>query len=226
MTIDLGPILLSVKVAAFAVIAVMCTAVPLGCLMARRDFPGKDILESIITLPLVLPPSVVGFGLLYLLGKQGPVGSLLENWFDIRIVFTWWGAVIASAVVSFPLMYQSVKASVKGVDLNLENAARTLRASEIRIFWTITLPLAWPGIVAGLIMAFTRALGEFGATLMIAGNIPGQTQTIPLAIYFAAESGDTAAAWRLVVIMILFNFGIIFWLNRWSKGQQEYGEGD
>lgn len=114
-------------------------------------------------------------------------------------------------------MYQSVKASVKGVDLNLENAARTLGASEIRIFWTITLPLAWPGVIAGLVMSFARALGEFGATLMLAGNIPGQTQTMPLAIYFAAESGDTAYAAILVVIMTLFSFFLIFWLNRWSK---------
>ncbi|ADG83075.1 molybdate ABC transporter permease subunit [Thermincola potens] len=217
MIFDCGPVILSLKVAAFAVTAVICTALPLGCLMARRDFPGKDILESFITLPLVLPPSVIGFGLLYLFGKHGPVGCLLENWLHIRIVFTWWGAVISSAVVSFPLMYQSVKASVKGVDLNLENAARTLGASEIRIFWTITLPLAWPGVIAGLVMSFARALGEFGATLMVAGNIPGQTQTMPLAIYFAAESGDTADAAILVVIMTLFSFFLIFWLNRWSK---------
>ena len=217
MIFNYEPIIISLKVAALAVIIVICTALPLGCFMARRDFPGKDIIESFVTLPLVLPPSVIGFILLFLFGKHGPIGTLLGNWLHIQIVFTWWAAVIASAVVSFPLMYQSVKASVKGVDLNLEKAARTLGANEMRIFWTITLPLAWPGVVAGLVMSFARALGEFGATLMLAGNIPGQTQTMPLAIYFFAESGDTGTASIFVGIMTIFSFCLIFWVNRWSK---------
>ncbi|WP_418792275.1 molybdate ABC transporter permease subunit [Phosphitispora sp. TUW77] len=226
MIFDYEPIILSIKVAAFAVTTVICSAMPLGCLMARRDFPGKDVIEAFITLPLVLPPSVIGFILLFLFGKNGPIGSILASYFHIQIVFTWWGAVISSAVVSFPLMYQSVKASVNGIDINLVKAARTLGAGEMRIYRTVILPLAWPGLVAGLVMSFARALGEFGATMMIAGNIPGRTQTIPLAIYFAAESGDTEKAACLVVIMILFSFCLIFWVNRWSKKLQGKVDGD
>lgn len=217
MALDYSPIFLSIKVALVAVSGVVCFAVPLAGLMARRDFPGKDVVESLITLPLVLPPSVIGFILLLLFGKNGPLGIILENWFHVRVVFSWWGAAIASAVVSFPLMYQSVKAAVEAVDPNLENAARTLGAGELRVFGTITLPLAWSGIVAGLILAFARSLGEFGATLMIAGNIPGKTQTMPLAVYFAAEAGETRTAALLVTIMTVFSFLVIFWLNRWSK---------
>lgn len=213
------PVLLSAKVALISVGIVTCVGLPLARLLARRAFPGKDVLEALITLPLVLPPSVVGYGLLIIIGKNGPLGKTLAE-LDIQIIFTWWAAVLASTVVSFPLMYQSAKAAFTSVDVNFEKAARTLGANELRIFYTITLPLAWPGIVAGLVLAFARALGEFGATLMVAGNIPGQTQTIPLAIYFAVESGDNSTAQTLVAIITLFSFIVIFWVNRWTKGKQ------
>lgn len=215
------PILLSLKVAIASVLIVSCLVIPIAGHMAKRNFWGKDFVESILTLPLVLPPSVVGFILLYLFGKNGPLGKLLEAVFNIQIVFSLWGAVIAAVVVSFPLMYQSVKAAIESVDPNFENAARTLGANEFRIFFTITLPLAWNGVLAGFVLAFARSLGEFGATLMIAGNIPGKTQTMPLAIYFYNESGMTKEATFLVLIMTVFSFLVIYGLNRWGKGPRQ-----
>lgn len=220
MEFSFVPIILSLKVAFAAVIIVTCSSIPIAGLMAKREFWGKDVVESIITLPLVLPPSVIGFMLLVSFGKNGPLGRLLEQWFHIKIVFTLAGAVIAATVVSFPLMYQAVKAAIESVDQNLEKAARTLGAREIRVFLTITLPLAWNGIIAGLVLAFARSLGEFGATLMIAGNIPGKTQTMPIAIYFANEAGDTGQAGILVIIMTVFSFLVIYGLNRWGKRSQ------
>lgn len=220
MEFSLSPIYLSLKVAFSAVIIVICFSIPVAGFMAKREFYGKNIIESILTLPLVLPPSVIGFVLLYIFGKNGPLGKLIEQLFQIQIVFSLVGAIIAAAVVSFPLMYQSVKASIESVDRKLENAARTLGAGEIRIFFTITLPLAWNGFIAGSVLAFARSLGEFGATLMIAGNIPGKTQTMPLAIYFASESGKDKEAWILVLIMTVFSFFVIYGLNKWGKGQK------
>jgi len=216
---DWHPVLLSIRVAVIATVVVTCLGLPLSRLLARGEFFGKDALEAAITLPLVLPPSVVGYGLLMLIGKNGLLGKALAD-LGVTLIFTWWAAVLASIVVAFPLMYQSAKAAFKSVDVNFEKAARTLGANEVRIFFTITLPLAWPGILAGLVLTFARALGEFGATLMVAGNIPGQTQTIPLAIYFAVESGDNATARVLVAIITIFSFAVIFWVNRWSKQHQ------
>lgn len=213
----LTPVLLSLRVATLAVVIVFVAGVPVARLMAGRDFPGKDAVESILTLPLVLPPTVVGFGLLFLFGKNGPLGRLLEYLWGVSVVFNWWGAVIASTVVAFPLLYQTVRASFQAVDKNIENAARTLGAGEWRVFWTVSLPLAWPGLVAGVVMAFARALGEFGATLMVAGNMPGRTQTVPLAIYAAAESGHHRTALVLVGLMTLLSFTVVFWVNLWSK---------
>lgn len=215
---DWFPVLLSLRVALIALIAVACLGLPVARLLARREFHGKDVLEAAITLPLVLPPSVIGYGLLVLIGKNGLLGEALAD-IGTSIIFTWWSAVLASTVVAFPLMYQSAKAAFKSVDINYEKAARTLGAGEIRIFFTITLPLAWPGIIAGLVLSFARALGEFGATLMVAGNIPGQTQTIPLAIYFAVDAGDNITARTLVAIITVFSFLVIFWVNRWAKRQ-------
>lgn len=219
MDFDFSPIILSIKVAVAAVLIVVCFAIPIATLMAKRQFSGKAIVESFLTLPLVLPPSVVGFVLLYLFGKNGPLGKLLAELFNVTVVFSIWGAVIAAAVVSFPMMYQSVKAAIESVDPQLEKAARTLGAGELRVFFTITIPLAWNGLVAGFVLAFARSLGEFGATLMLAGNIPGKTSTMPLAIYFASESGNTREAWVLVSIMVLFSFLVIFGLNHWGKGK-------
>ncbi|MHB8125440.1 MAG: molybdate ABC transporter permease subunit [Desulfitobacteriaceae bacterium] len=217
MPFDFSPIILSLKVAFTAIVLVVCLGVPISGFMAKREFWGKDLLESTITLPLVLPPSVVGFFLLYLFGKNGPLGIFLEQYFHYKVVFSLSGAVIAAAVVSFPLMYQSLKAAIESVDENLEKTARTLGASELKIFFTITFPLARNGFVAGFVLAFARSLGEFGATLMIAGNIPGKTQTMPLAIYFASEAGDTHKASVLVIIMTAFSFLVIYGLNLWRR---------
>lgn len=213
----LDPIILSLKVAIIAVCIDFVFGMAVARFMARRDFVGKNLAESLMILPMVLPPTVLGYGLLIFLGKRGPVGQILLDWFGFQIIFTWWAAVLASAIVSFPLMYQSAKAAFSSVDLSLEKAARTLGTGEIRIFLTITLPLAWPGILAGLVLAFARALGEFGATLMVAGNIPGKTQTVPLAIYSAVESGEEETAKILVLVITVLSFAALFWLNKWSK---------
>jgi molybdate transport system permease protein len=220
---DWSPVFLSLKVAVLAVIVVTVIGVPLARLMARSEFYGKDIVEAGLTLPLVLPPSVVGYGLLMCIGKNSILGQALES-MGIVLIFTWYAAILASSVVAFPLMYQSAKAAFQGVDQNLEDAARTLGAGEIRVFFTITLPLAWPGIVSGVVLSFARALGEFGATLMVAGNIPGVTQTIPLAIFFAVDAGDNATANTLVLLTTIFSFLVILWVNTWSRRQRKYLE--
>src|SRR5690625_1082921 len=186
-------------------------------LTTRYSFWGKSILEACLLLPLVLPPTVVGFGLLYLFGRNGPLGKFLLQTFDLQIVFTWYAVVLAAVVVSFPLMYQSATAAFKQYDQNIENAALTMGASKWKVFWTISFPLAWPGLLSGLVLSFARALGEFGATLMIAGYIPGVTDTIPLAIYFAVESGNIKMATFWVIIIVSLGFSAILWLNWWSR---------
>lgn len=186
-------------------------------MMRRFEFPGKSALEALFALPLVLPPVVTGFVLLVLIGKQGPIGKLLSEAFHTQIVFTPYAAILAATVVAFPLMYHSTKAAFQGVDHNLEDAARTLGAGTWKVFWTITIPLSWPGLISGMVLSFARALGEFGATIMVAGNIPGKTQTIPLAIYFAAEANDLTMAGAYVLIISGITFCLIFGLNIWSK---------
>jgi len=213
---NLTPLLLSLKVAALSTSFVFVIGLVLARLMTQRDFFGKHLLESIFVLPLVLPPTVVGFGLLLAFGKNGFFGKLLAQ-FGIQIVFTLTGAVIASIVVSFPLMYQSAVAAFTSIDRRLEGAARTLGASEWRLFWTVAFPLAWPGLLAGFVLSFARGLGEFGATLMLAGYIPGKTDTIPVAIYFAVEAGQTEKALFWVVIIVSLGMGTTFWLNWWSR---------
>lgn len=222
---DLAPVFLSLRVSGVAVLIVFFLSLPLARMTARKHFPGKDILESVLILPLVLPPSVAGFFLLFLLGRSGPLGHLLEEIFNLQVVFTWIGAVIAAVVVAFPLMYRPVKSAIEEVDEKLEQAARVLGAGEIRIFWTITFPLAWPGVVAGLIMSFTRALGEFGATLIIAGNIPGRTQTMPLAIYQAIETGEMEQVMGLVLLLTIFSFTVVLFSNRWIRKKRLELEG-
>ncbi len=213
---DWFPVILSLRVAILVVILVAALGLPLARFMARRDFHGKDICEACITLPLVLPPSVIGYALLVLIGKNGLIGKFLAN-MGLSLIFTWYAIIMAATVVAFPLFYQTAKAAFNSVDINYEKAARTLGASELRVFFTITLPLAWPGVTAGLVLAFARALGEFGATLMVAGNIPGQTQTIPVAIYYAVDRGDNVTARTLVLIITIFSFMVIWGVNRWRK---------
>jgi molybdate transport system permease protein len=214
---DFTPLQLSLRIAGIATLIVFVTGVFSARIITRSRFPGKRILESLLMLPLVLPPTVVGFGLLYLFGANGPIGKLLLDWFDVQVVFTWTGAVIAAIVVAFPLMYQSAAAAFQKYDRNIENAALTMGASKWRVFWTISFPLAWPGLLAGLVLTFARALGEFGATLMIAGYIPNQTETIPLAIYFAVESGNRDEALYWVISILIIGLGAILWLNWWSE---------
>ena len=215
--LNYSPLLLSLKISSISTIVVFILGLVVSRYLSRRNFFGKSVIESVLLLPLVLPPTVVGFGLLLLFGKNGPIGMLLLEWFDIQIVFTWVGAVIAAIVVSFPLMYQSASAAFQNYDQNLENAALTMGASKWKVFWTIAFPLAWPGLLSGLVMAFARGLGEFGATLMIAGYIPNKTDTIPMAIYFAVESGQTEIAKFWVIIIVALGFSTIMWLNWWSK---------
>lgn len=213
---DMSPIWLSIKVSLVAVSIVFVVGTLLAVLMLRFEFRGKSVVESLILVPLVLPPSVAGFLLLVLLGKYGPVGKVLDM-MGIQVIFSWHAAVIASAVVALPLIYQSVKAALEQVQPELEQAARTLGASEATVLRTITLPLAWPGFVAGTVLAFARSLGEFGATLMISGNIPGETQTIPLAIYTASQSGDLKYSGILVAILLVASFSMVFSLNLWKR---------
>ena len=219
--IDLHPVLLSVQVATISLVFVFLFGVAAAYIMQKKEFTGKAAVEALFVLPLVLPPVVTGFLLLLLIGKQGPVGKLLGEYFGVQIIFSPYAAILAGTVVAFPLMYQSTKAAFANVDHTLEEAARTLGSSEWRVFLTITLPLAWQGLLAGLILSFSRALGEFGATIMVAGNIPGKTQTLPLAIYFAAESNDLTLAGIYVLIISFITFSLIFWLNLWTKSKEK-----
>ena len=212
------PIWLSLQVAAASLFVVVTFGLAWAWALRRWDIPGKALLEALFTLPLVLPPVVTGFCLLLLLGRQGPLFWLFGD--QAQLVFTPYAAVLAGAVVSFPLMYQNAKASLQSVDPHLEDAARTLGASELRVFFTISLPLAWPGVAAGCILSFARALGEFGATIMVAGNIPGKTQTLPLAIYFASEANDLTLAGLYVLLISGITFSMLFLLNRWQRRLQ------
>lgn len=195
-------LMLSLQVTIVATMILFVIGLVLGVLLARYRLRGQIIIEIIIFLPLVLPPSVIGYFLLLLLGR----GSFIVDWFHINLLFTWQAAAIASAVVGLPLMVQSARAAVAGVDDVLENAARTLGSSELEILWRVTLPLARRGIIAGLILGGARALGEFGATLMVAGNIPGRTQTLPLAIYDAVQARRYDDAQMMVIIMTAVAF--------------------
>jgi molybdate transport system permease protein len=216
-----SPIKLSIEITIISGILATVLGIIIGKIMANRTFKGKAIVETIFLLPLVLPPTVVGFLLIIIFGRYSLIGQLIEFVFGQPVMFTSWAAIIASTVVAFPLMYQSTKASFANIDSTLEDAARTLGANELRVFLTVTLPMGWHGILAGLVLSFSRALGEFGATIMVAGNIPGKTQTLPLAIYFAAESNDLTMAGIYVLIISLITFSLIFWLNIWTKSKGE-----
>jgi len=193
------PLLLSLKVAGWATLLATVTGTAAAYGLSRWRWPGRDLLDAILTLPLVLPPTVLGYYLLVLLGRRGIIGETLAKW-NIELVFTWQGAVIAAAIVAFPLVFKSARAAFENVDAQLENAARVLGVSEVGVFFRVTLPLAARGIVAGVLLAFARALGEFGATLMIAGSLPGRTQTLSVAIYEAVQAGDDRTANLLVLV--------------------------
>lgn len=223
MTImELDPLWISLKTALAATVITFILGIFTARWMSRHEFKGKSLLDGVLILPLVLPPTVVGFLLLWLLGRNSWLGSIF---FAIGrpLVFSWSATVIAAAVVAFPLMYQTARGAFEQIDANIEDAARTLGASEQTVFWRITMPMAWPGIAAGTILAFARSLGEFGATLMLAGNIPGRTQTIPVAIYFLVESGKKQQAMIWVVAILLISFASIAALNFWTKYQRRFG---
>lgn len=201
---EMAALLLSLKVSTIAVIASLPLGIVCAWLLARVEFPGKAIFDSLIHLPLVLPPVVVGYLLLVTMGRKGVIGQFLFDWFGISFSFSWRGAALASAIVAFPLMVRAIRQSFETVDLRLEQAARTLGSSRWRVFVTITLPLTSPGIVSGMIIAFARSLGEFGSTITFVSNIPGETRTIPLAMYsFIETPGAEYQAMRLCIISIV-----------------------
>ena len=197
---------LSLRVAAWSVLTSLPVGLVTAWLLARRDFPGKTVVNGLVHLPLVLPPVVVGYLLLVLLGREGPLGRLLLDLFGVSLPFTWQGAALAAAVMAFPLMVRAMRLSLEAVDRRLEAAARTLGASPPVVFATVTLPLMAPGIVVGALLAFARSLGEFGATITFAANIPGETRTLPLALYSLTQTpGGEGAALRLAVLSVLLS---------------------
>lgn len=213
------PVYLSLKVAVLATGGALLLGVPLGLLLARRRLPAHDLISALATLPMVLPPTVLGYYLLLAIGRQGALGRLLERR-GITLVFTWQAAVLAALVVALPLVIRSAQAAFEAVDPALEAAARTLGRSELSIFLTVSLPLAWRGILAGTVLAFARAMGEFGATLMVAGNIPGRTQTLAVAIYDAVQAGNDALANTLVLLISLISAAVLLILTRVSGGRR------
>ena len=216
---DLAPLFISLKTALLATVITFFFGL-YGARYVMKLERYQGIIDGIFTLPLVLPPTVVGFFLLILLGKNSLVGKFLLQ-FDLSIVFSWEATVIASTVVAFPLMYRTTRGAFEQVDHNLISAARTLGMSEERIFWRIILPLSWSGIAAGTVLAFARALGEFGATIMLAGNIPGKTQTMATAIYSAVQAGDRETAYVWAGVIIIISFVIMILMNYWSNAQKK-----
>lgn len=214
----LEPLLLTLKVALLATLAASVLGVAFGKLLGRRRSLTRDMAESLLTLPLALPPTVLGYYLLVLLGRNGALGAWLLAHFGITLIFTWQGAVIAAAVVAFPLILRAARVAFAEVDPQLENAARTLGCSETEVFFRITLPLAWRGVLAGALLAFARALGEFGATLMVAGSLPGRTQTLSLAIYDAVSAGEDARANALVLVSLVAAIAILLAATQLLRG--------
>ena len=216
---DWSPLWISLATSIVATMLTLVAGVAAAAWRERRRGPLAVLLDSLFLLPLVLPPTVVGFLLLVIFGRRGPIGELLAR-LDASVVFSWSATVIAAATVSFPLMYLTARAALEQVDPVLGEAARTLGASEWRVLREVMLPLAWPGVLAGTILAFARALGEFGATLMIAGDIPGRTETIPLAIYFAVESGEMQRAWMWCAVDVAISLLLLGGLYYWTHAQR------
>ncbi len=205
---------LSLKVAVWATVLALVAGIAVGFALARWRFPGRDVVDSLLLLPLVLPPTVLGYYLLVVVGRRGPIGSWLESAFGIRLIFTWQGAVIAAAIVAFPFVFKSARAAFEEVSPQLEQAARVLGATEPAVFFRVTLPLAWRGILAGTLLAFARSLGEFGATLMVAGSIPGKTQTLSIAVYEAVQAGQDTLANTLVTITSVASVAVLLLAGR------------
>ena len=200
----LTPLWLTLKVAVLATALAGLVGIALGWWMARKRFPGHALTDSFLMLPMVLPPTVLGYYLIVVVGRNGVLGRYLDQWFGINLMFTWQGAVLAASIVSFPLIYKAARAAFEDADPRMALAARTLGAGELEIFLRISLPLAGRGVAAGLMLAFARAMGEFGATLMIAGNLPGKTQTLSIAVYDAVQAGnDAQALWLTLLISVV-----------------------
>jgi molybdate transport system permease protein len=218
---ELGIVLLSLKVALASVAFSLPVAIGVAYVLARASFPGKTLLDALVHLPLVLPPVVVGFALLVLFGRHGPIGAWLEEWFGIVFAFRWTGAALAAAIMGFPLMVRAIRLSFEAIDRRLETVARTLGGSRSWVFISVTLPLALPGLVTGTVLSFARSLGEFGATITFVANIPGETQTLPLAIYSYTQtpSGDPQAL-RLSVMAVILSLAALVaaeWIARRRK---------
>ena len=205
---------LSLKVAGWATALNLVLGVAAGFALARLRFPGRELLDAILTLPMVLPPTVLGYYLLVVIGKRGWLGAWLWDTFGINLIFTWQGAVIAATIVAFPLVMKSARAAFEGVDPQLERAGRVLGLNEWALFFRVTLPMAWRGVLAGVLLAFARALGEFGATLMVAGSIPGKTQTLSVAVYEAVQAGQDDTANLLVLIVSLTCIAVLLAAGR------------
>jgi len=217
---------LSLKVAFWSVLCSLPLALATAWLLARTRFYGKSLFDALVHLPLVLPPVVIGYFLLLLLGRRGPLGALLDEYFGIVLAFRWSGAAVAAAIMGFPLMVRAIRLSIEAIDSGLEDAARTLGATRLRVFFTITLPLALPGVFTGTLLSFARSLGEFGATITFVSNIPGETQTLPLAIYTLTQvPGGDAAALRLSLIAIVLSVLALMVSERLVRRSQQRARG-
>jgi molybdate transport system permease protein len=210
---------LTLKVAGWATALNLVLGVGVGYAMARWRFPGRELADALLTLPMVMPPTVLGYYMLVLVGTRGPIGAWLLAHFGVRLIFTWQAAVIAATVVSFPLVFKSARAAFETVDPQLEDAARLLGISEWAVFFRVSLPLAWRGVLAGLLLSFARALGEFGATLMVAGSIPGKTQTLSIAVYEAVQAGQDDTANFLVAITSVVCVSVLLAAGRLVPGR-------
>jgi molybdate transport system permease protein len=210
---------LSLRVALWATVLTTLTGVAVGYALARWRFAGRDVIDTLLTLPLVLPPTVLGYYLLVLLGRRSALGAWLHDTWGIQLIFTWQGAVVAAAIVSFPLVFKPARAAFESLDGQLEQAAQVLGLSRAAIFFRVTLPLAWRGILAGVLLAFARALGEFGATLMVAGSIPGKTQTLSVAIYEAVQAGQDDSANLLVLVTSAVCITVLLLAGRLAPGR-------
>ena len=208
--LEIEALSLSLKVSVWAVAFILLPSIAIAWLLARRDFPGKALLDGFVHLPLVLPPVALGYVLLVMFGRNGPLGTLLHDWLGVNLIFSWRGAAVAAGIMAFPLLVRAVRLSMEVADQRLETAARTLGARPWRVFLTITLPLASPGILTGVLLAFIRCLGEFGATITFAANVPGETRTLPLALYTALQvPGGEDAAMRLALVSIALAIGAL-----------------
>ncbi|MBZ5593343.1 MAG: molybdate ABC transporter permease subunit [Acidobacteriia bacterium] len=219
MAVNWFPLWLSLRVAALATLVSLALGLWIAYLLANRRFRGKELLDAVVTLPLVLPPTVLGYYLLVVLGRSSPLGHVYEWAFGGPLVFTWQAAVLASTLHAIPLLVKSARAAFETVDRSYEKAARNLGASDWRVFWRVTLPLSRRAVIAATVLAFARALGDFGATLMIAGDIPGKTQTAAIAIYDAVEGGDTLVARVLVLVLSAVAIAIVYAANRLQQRQ-------